>query len=93
MLYLVTLHNILQRMRKTMDWKDDIKGALHRPIWSSTLYVDGMECTTGRGSSKRVAREDAAKEMISRFDLPALSLIENDVGNPLLPQTAAGTVS
>jgi ribonuclease-3 len=42
-------------------------GPSHAPVFEVTVKVQGLEAKTGKGSSKRIAEQEAAKEMLEQI--------------------------
>ncbi|KDQ52887.1 hypothetical protein JAAARDRAFT_197951 [Jaapia argillacea MUCL 33604] len=56
------LNNVLQDRGQSNDvsWEDVVAGPQHQPMWTSKVFVKGLEYGEGTGGTKGEAREDAA---------------------------------
>jgi ribonuclease-3 len=59
----------LQPSNKRIEWIfDETVIENNVPLWTVKLFVDGDRWGYGRGSSKKVAKNEAAKQGLTRLD-------------------------
>lgn len=68
--HLALFNQLVNKEQKAVEWKytSDVGDGTHTtPIWSARVEVDGEEYGKGKGGTKKAARNEAAKEGLSRM--------------------------
>jgi hypothetical protein len=69
--HLPLLNQITQHSRRYIDWdyRQDPDAPVATPIWDVTGRLSGVEICQGRGNQKKLAKNDAAKQLIETLQV------------------------
>ncbi|EMD32126.1 hypothetical protein CERSUDRAFT_88396 [Gelatoporia subvermispora B] len=56
------LNNLCQTTGARETWDLQVVGPEHQQVWYATVYINGVQCGYGTGSSKRAAQESASQQ-------------------------------
>ncbi|KAF8512367.1 hypothetical protein BU17DRAFT_96368 [Hysterangium stoloniferum] len=67
--YAMHLHNELQRQGRVggLVWDDRMTGPEHQGLWTSIVYISGVQYGTGTAATRQGARDAAAKHTFEIF--------------------------
>ena|ERR1700761_6931392 len=79
--HLALFNQHCQQTDKSIEWKycDLPEGTKTTPVWTVDAYVDGEFVGTGRGNTKKAARNDAAKQGLKYLGVVVVSNIRLSV--------------
>jgi ribonuclease-3 len=67
---LAYFNQTMSQLKKSVDWKwQTTEGSKTTPIWTVDLYIDNELCVSARGSKKKLAQNEAAKEALLKLGL------------------------
>ncbi|KIM21941.1 hypothetical protein M408DRAFT_12297 [Serendipita vermifera MAFF 305830] len=67
--HLPLLNQVLQHAKRWIDWDYELdpKSPSTTPIWDASGKMSGVEVCTGRGNTKKLAKNDAARELVGEL--------------------------